>query len=97
MVTYQLYLKVEIKYIIATPFTDDELPTFTEGRKKITSFPKITEFHLERVLTSSLTKAFRLERLVYKLSQIKRLPLVVMKECKNDFWGKQYGFLGKEI
>ena len=41
MVTYQLSLKVERKYIIAPPFTNDELPTFTEGRKKIT----ITNFH----------------------------------------------------
>ena len=32
--TYQLSLKVEIKYIIASPFTDDKLPTFTEGSKK---------------------------------------------------------------
>ena len=58
--TYQLSLKVEREYIIASsftddaslgirtiatvidaitapPFTDDELPTFTEGRKKITN------------------------------------------------------------
>ena len=35
MVIYQLSLKVEREYIIAPPFTDDELPTFTEGRKKI--------------------------------------------------------------
>ena len=34
MVIYQLSLKVYIKYIIAPPFTDDELPTFTEGREK---------------------------------------------------------------
>ena len=31
---YQLSLKVEREYIIASPFTDDELPTFTEGREK---------------------------------------------------------------
>ena len=31
--TYQLSLKVEREYIIASPFTDDELPTFTEGIK----------------------------------------------------------------
>ena len=37
MVTYHLSLKVERKYIIASPFTDDELPTFIEGRKKITT------------------------------------------------------------
>ena len=36
--TYQLSLKVEREYIIASPFTDDELPTFTEGSKKITGF-----------------------------------------------------------
>ena len=34
--TYQLSLKVEREYIIASSFTDDELPTFTKGRKKIT-------------------------------------------------------------
>ena len=36
MVIYQFSLKVEREYIIAPPFNDDELPTFTEGRKKIT-------------------------------------------------------------
>ena len=34
---YQLSLKVEREYIIAPLFTDDELPTFTEGSKKITN------------------------------------------------------------
>ena len=34
--TYQLSLNVEREYIIAPSFTDDELPTFTEGRKMIT-------------------------------------------------------------
>ena len=34
--TYHLSLNVEIKYIIAPPFTDDELPLFIEGSKKIT-------------------------------------------------------------
>ena len=33
--TYQLSLKVEREYIIAPPFTDDELPTFTEGSKNL--------------------------------------------------------------
>ena len=41
MVIYQLSLKVESEYIIVQPFTDDELPTFTEGIKKITN----TNFH----------------------------------------------------
>ena len=80
MVIYQLSLKVEREYIIASPFTDDELPTFTEGSKKITSFPKIPAFHLERVSTSSLTKAFYLERVINKLSQIKRPPLVKISQ-----------------
>ena len=31
MVTYQLSLKVEREYIIASSFTGDELPTFTKG------------------------------------------------------------------
>ena len=35
--TYELSLKVEREYIIAPPFTDDELPMFTEGSKKIIS------------------------------------------------------------
>ena len=36
--TYQISLKVgREKYIIAPPFTDDELPTFIEGSKKITN------------------------------------------------------------
>ena len=39
--TYQLSLKVGREYIIAPPFTDDELPTFTEDRKKIIN----TNFH----------------------------------------------------
>ena len=34
--TYQLSLKVEREYIIASPFADDELPMVIEGRKKIT-------------------------------------------------------------
>ena len=34
--TYQLSLKVEREYIIASPVTDDELPMFTEGTNKIT-------------------------------------------------------------
>ena len=34
-VTYQLTLKVERENIIAPPFTDDELSTITEDRKKI--------------------------------------------------------------
>ena len=38
---YQLSLKVERENIIASPLTDDELPTFTKGRKKITN----TEVH----------------------------------------------------
>ena len=50
MVIYQLSLKVERKYIIASPFTDDELPTFTEGSKKITNIDVhcrwSTNFHL---------------------------------------------------
>ena len=37
---YQLSLKVERENIISPSFTDDELPTFTEDRKKITSFPQ---------------------------------------------------------
>ena len=78
--TYQLSMKVERKYIIAPPFTDNELPMFTEGSKKITSFPKILAFHLERVSTSSLTKALRPERVTYKLSQIKRLPLTKISQ-----------------
>ena len=41
MKTYELSLKVEKKYIIAPPFTDDELPRFTVGSKNIT----ITNFH----------------------------------------------------
>ena len=36
MVSYQLPLKVEGKYIIETLFTDDELPSFTEISKEIT-------------------------------------------------------------
>ena len=39
--TYPFSLKVERKYIIAPPFTDDELPIFTEDRKKI----KIIDVH----------------------------------------------------
>ena len=78
--SYQLSLKIEREYIIASPFTDDELPTFTKGSKKITSFPKILAFCLEWVSTSSLTKAFFLERVIYKLSQIKRLPLAKISE-----------------
>ena len=39
--TYQLSLKVEREYIIAPPFTDDEIPKFTEDSKKIT----ITNFN----------------------------------------------------
>ena len=78
---YQLSLKVERKnHIISPPFTDDELSTFTEDSKKITSFPKILVFLLERVSTSSLTKAFYLERVIHKLSQIKRLPLVKISQ-----------------
>ena len=38
---YQLSLKVERENIISPSFTDDELPTFTEGNKKITN----TNFH----------------------------------------------------
>ena len=34
--TDNVSLKVEREYIIASPLTDDELLTFTEGRKKIT-------------------------------------------------------------
>ena len=37
MVIYQQSLKVERKYIIASLFNDDEIPTSTEGIKKITS------------------------------------------------------------
>ena len=37
MVIHQLSLKVEREYIIASPFADDQLPTFTKGRKKITN------------------------------------------------------------
>ena len=33
--TYQLSLKVEREYIVASPATDDEIPMFTEGRKNI--------------------------------------------------------------
>ena len=73
--TYQISLKVEREYIIASPFTDDELLTFTEGSKNITSFLKILAFRLERVSTSSLTEALFLERVISKPSQIKRLPL----------------------
>ena len=41
MVIYQLSLKVEREEnIITLPFTNSELPTFTEGSKKITSFPQ---------------------------------------------------------
>ena len=43
----------EKRNIIAPTFTDGELPRFNEGSKKITSFPKILAFHLERVSTSS--------------------------------------------
>ena len=32
--TYHLSLKVEREYIIVSLFTDDKLPTFTEGRRK---------------------------------------------------------------
>ena len=32
--TYQLSLKVERVYIITPPFTNDDLPNFTEGRRK---------------------------------------------------------------
>ena len=38
---YQISLKVKIENIIAPPFTDDELPMFVEGSKKII----ITNFH----------------------------------------------------
>ena len=40
--SYQLSLKVERKYIISPPFTDDELSTFTEDRKKIKKTPTFT-------------------------------------------------------
>ena len=36
--THQLSLKIEREYIIAPPLTNDELPIFNEGSKKITSF-----------------------------------------------------------
>ena len=75
MLIYQLSLKVEREYIIAPPFTGVELPTFTEGSKKITSFPKILAFFLERISTSSLTEALFLEWVICKLPEIKRLPL----------------------
>ena len=34
---YQLSLKVEREYIISPLFTDDELPMFNKGNKKITN------------------------------------------------------------
>ena len=37
MVIYKISLKVEREYIIAPLFTNDEIPTFTEGSKKITN------------------------------------------------------------
>ena len=40
-VSYQCLSKIERKYFISPSLIDDELPTFIEGRKKIT----ITNFH----------------------------------------------------
>ena len=72
---YQLSLKVEREYIIALPSTDDELSTFTEDRKKITSFPQ--NYGISPIM--GLNFFFNQGNPPgkgNKLSQIKRLPLV---------------------